>query len=170
MAITFVTTTSYGTWLPGDLRGYVQNGEILPPNPRVLKHARALLKSDPVFFSEPDRDRLLEAILSAADEFAYRLTDIAIESWHLHWLISHGNDDADTMTGRLKSRMRQALNRGRIWTESYCGEPVHDEPGLERIRNYIARHSGCRMINKRLTCSNAIHPNRPWQPPVPPGD
>ena len=31
---TMVTTTSYGTWLPGELRGYVDKGVILPPTAR----------------------------------------------------------------------------------------------------------------------------------------
>jgi hypothetical protein len=56
MAITFVATTSYGTWLPGDVRGYVQNETILPANPRLLKSTQASLKSDPVLFSTDDLD------------------------------------------------------------------------------------------------------------------
>lgn len=33
---TMVTTTSYGTWLPGDLRGYVQNNTILLGEPKLF--------------------------------------------------------------------------------------------------------------------------------------
>ena len=50
MAITFVTTTSHGSWLPGDLRGYVQDGIILPSNLALLKFSKLQLKSDPVSF------------------------------------------------------------------------------------------------------------------------
>ena len=132
MAITFVTTTSHGNWLPGDLRGYVQDGIILPSNPRLLKFSKSLLKSDPVFFSSADRDRLLESLVAAADEFSYRLTDVAIESWHLHWIITHGNDPVETMVGRLKTRMRQTLARGRIWTDGYWSEELRDDAALEK--------------------------------------
>jgi REP element-mobilizing transposase RayT len=150
MAITFVTTTSHGNWLPGDLRGYVQDGIILPSNPRLLKFSKSLLKSDPVFFSPPDRDRLFESLLAAAAEFNYRLTDIAIESWHLHWIISHGDDPVKTMVGRLKTRMRQSLARGRIWTEGYWSEELRDETALDQVRRYITNHPGCRMTAGKL--------------------
>ena len=34
---TMVTTTSYGTWLPGDARGYVDRGRILSGDPEKLE-------------------------------------------------------------------------------------------------------------------------------------
>jgi len=34
---TMVTTTTYGTWLPGDVRGYVDDGVILPGDPTLLE-------------------------------------------------------------------------------------------------------------------------------------
>ena len=145
MAITFLTTTCYGTWLPGDLRGYVRKGVILPADPKLLKQSRSFLKSDPVLFSPHERDRLFESLVTAADEFGYRLTDAAIEAWHLHWIVWDGEDSASVMAGRLKNRLRQALNRGRIWTEGFCGEPLLDDRALEQAQEYIARHSGCRM-------------------------
>src|SRR5919106_155814 len=44
MAITFVTTTSHGTWLPGNLRGYVRKGVILPGDAMLLELSRRRLK------------------------------------------------------------------------------------------------------------------------------
>ncbi len=144
---TMVTTTSYGTWLPGDLRGYVQNDTILPGEPRLLDHARALLADNPVYFTPPQIIVLNHAIHTAADEFGYRLTDISIESWHLHWIVDHGYDTVPEMVGRLKTRMRQMVGRGRIWTEGYCHRCLHDDGELRTAREYIARHKGCRMMD-----------------------
>ncbi|NQT41273.1 MAG: hypothetical protein HQ581_27545 [Planctomycetes bacterium] len=48
---TMVTTTSYGTWLPGDMRGYVEGGKILPANPSLLDYARQRLAKSPVYFT-----------------------------------------------------------------------------------------------------------------------
>jgi hypothetical protein len=84
MAITFVTTTTYGTWLPGDLRDYVRRGIILPHDPNLLERSRTLLKGQPVFLSAPEREQLFHALLAACTEFHYRLSDATIESWHLH--------------------------------------------------------------------------------------
>jgi hypothetical protein len=146
---TFVTTTTYGSWLPGDLRGYVQDGVVLPGSPRLLDHARSLLGREPVSFNDAEIVKLECAIRAAADEFHYRLTDLAIESWHLHWIIGHGADAVATMVGRLKTRMRQAIGRGRIWTDGYCHRNLHAPEEFAAARRYIARHHGCRMLDGR---------------------
>jgi hypothetical protein len=149
MAITFVTTTSHGTWLPGDLRGYVRKGLILPGDAKLLKLSRQQLKGKPVYFSLHERDLLFEALVAACAEFHYRLSDVAIEAWHLHWILFHGIDAIETVVGRLKTRMRQALNRGRIWTEGYCAEPLFDDVAIEQAQEYIARHDRCGMSDGR---------------------
>jgi hypothetical protein len=150
MAITFVTTTSYGTWLPGDLRGYVRRGEILPGDPNLLEQSRHLLHGNPVYFTVDERGQLFESLLAACAEFEYRMSDLTIESWHLHWVLFHKEDPIEKVMGRLKTRMRQKLNRGRIWTEGYCAEPLFDEAAILQVQEYIARHAGCRMIDGRV--------------------
>jgi len=147
---TMVTTTSFGTWLPGDARGYVEDGVILAGDPRVLERSRSLLSKEPVFFDEAQCDALFDALCAAASAFHYVLTDAAIESWHLHWIVRHGYDRVPTMVGRLKTRMRQALDSGRVWTEGYCHTCLYSEEALQGRRDYIARHPGCRMTNGRI--------------------
>jgi len=144
---TMVTTTSYGTWLPGDARGYVDRGRILPGDPGLLQHARSLLSQAPVYFGKAQQDTLFDALCRAAEEFDYRLTDVTVESWHAHWIVSHGYDRVSKMAGRLKTRMRQALQCGRIWTEGYCHRCLYTPEQIEQCRHYIARHAGCRMLN-----------------------
>ena len=144
---TMVTTTSYGSWLPGDARGYVQGGRILPPNPQVAEHAQCLLLREPVCFSESQQSTLFHALRTAATEFGYQLTDVAVESWHLHWIVNHGFDTVPIMAGRLKTRMRQALSCGRVWTKGYCHRCLYTEHDIEAARQYIARHDGCGMLD-----------------------
>jgi hypothetical protein len=48
---TFVTTTSYGSWLRGDTRGYVQDGQTLPASPMLERHIRSTLTPHPVLFA-----------------------------------------------------------------------------------------------------------------------
>jgi hypothetical protein len=150
MTISFVTTTSYGTWLPGELRGYVRNGEILPGDPKLLELSRQQLKAAPVFFSRMERHQLFASLTVACSEFQYRLSDVAIEAWHLHWIMFHGEDHVEKVVGRLKTRMRQSLNRGRIWTKGYCAEPLFDDLAIEQSQEYVARHNG------RMMCDGMI--------------
>jgi hypothetical protein len=145
---TMVTTTSYGSWLPGDLRGYVENGIILPGDPDRVEQARQRMGTlSPVRFSNQQQAILFESLRAACDEFGYRLTDASIESWHTHWIVAHGFDAVATMVGRLKNRMRQALSVGRIWTEGYYDSRLFEIPAVEMRSAYIARHPGCRMTD-----------------------
>lgn len=150
MAISFVTTTTYGTWLPGDLRGVVRRGVILPGDPELLEQSQQLLKGTPVLLSAAERDVVFEALVAACEEFEYRLSDVTVESWHLHFILFHGDDPVARVMGRLKTRMRQALDRGRIWTEGYCAEPLEDEAAIVAVQEYIARHDGRRMMDGRM--------------------
>lgn len=150
MAISFVTTTSHGTWLPGDVRGYVRKGVILPGDAKLWEHSRKNLKSPPVYFSRAERVKLFASLAAACSEFRYRLSDAAVEPSHLHWILFHDEDPIEIVVGRLKNRMRQALARGRIWTEGYCAEPLFDEVEITRAQEYISRHEGCMMLDGRI--------------------
>jgi REP element-mobilizing transposase RayT len=150
MTISFVTTTSHGTWLPGDVRGYVRKGVQLPGDAKLLKLSQQQMRSRPVYFTPSERDRLFDALRQACGEFEYRLSDVAIEPWHLHWILFHDVDAIEVVIGRLKTRMRQALNRGRIWTEGYCAEPLFDDRAVACAQEYIAQHEGCRMLDGRI--------------------
>ncbi len=143
---TMITTTSYGTWLPGDLRGYVEDGVILPGSPHLLDHSESLLVGDPVFFTPREKNQLFEALVAGCHEFTYHLLAASIESWHAHWLVDHGFDPVEVMVGRLKTRMRQALHRGRIWTSGYDHRLCFTQAQVTVRLNYIRRHAGHRPL------------------------
>jgi REP element-mobilizing transposase RayT len=96
-----------------------------------------------------ERERLLSAFMAACDEFRYLPLDLTIEAWHLHWIVRH-DDRVMSMVGRLKNRMRQALKRGRIWTEGYCHNVLKNDEALFAARDYIRKHPGCRVIDGRM--------------------
>jgi hypothetical protein len=106
-----------------------------------------LLVQEPLYFTPGQQDCLFDALNGAAVEFGYRLTDVSIESWHVHWIVEHGFDPVKVMVGRLKTRMRQALDGGRAWTTGYCHRCFEDQESLLIARAYIARHPGCRMTD-----------------------
>jgi hypothetical protein len=146
---TFVTTTSFGSWLPGDDRGYADNGQFMPPRPLLADHARREMSVAVVRFSSFDQDQLFAAIVDASREFSYQLTDVVVEATHLHWIIGH-NDAPETMVGRLKTRMRQQLARGRIWSADYSHRLLFHDEALEQARTYLTKHEGLRMLAGRV--------------------
>ncbi len=128
------------------MRGYVDNGIILPGDPSRLEQAvRRMSNRSPILFTAEQQTRLFQALRDAAEEFHYQLTDASVESWHRHWIVKHGFDSVPVMVGRLKNRMRQALGIGRIWMEGYYDSRLFDLAGIESRRGYILRHAGCRM-------------------------
>jgi len=54
---TMITATTYGTWLRGDQRGWVDEGRILPPDPQLERSDRQRMKHDPFYF---ERRQLFE--------------------------------------------------------------------------------------------------------------
>jgi REP element-mobilizing transposase RayT len=148
---TMVTTTSYGSWLPGDIRGYVDNGIILPCDPTRLHQAtQRMAGRSPVLFTQDQQSKLFDALCDACREFGYELTDASAELWHMHWMCHHSFDSVATMVGRLKNRMRQALDIGRIWTEGYYDSKCFEHPLVQARSRSIARHTGCRMTGGKI--------------------
>jgi REP element-mobilizing transposase RayT len=144
---TMITTTTFGTWLPGDLRGCVERGIILAGAPDRLNEARRRMTGRPVFLPPSQRDIAFDALIRAADEFGYQLMAVSIESWHVHMLVAHGFDTVPKAAGRLEARMRQAVDRGRIWTEGYDKRFCFDDETVAKRHRYINRHEGARPVH-----------------------
>ena len=143
---TMITSTTYGTWLPGDMRGYVDDGVILPHDPVVLERSQRRMRDEPVLLTPTQQDTVFKSLLMAADEFGYTLYAVSIESWHMHVLLTHGFDPVKQVVGRLKTRMRQAVGRGRIWTEGYDKRYCFTDAAIEARHEYIRRHRGYRPL------------------------
>jgi hypothetical protein len=146
---TFVTITSFGSWLPGDARGYVDNGQLFPPISKLEDYVKGRLKQRPVSFRPDEQEDLFRALQFASNEFDYQLTDAVVESTHLHWIIGHKDSVAD-MVGRLKYRMRQRLNRGRIWTDGFSHRLLFNDDALYQARKYLTKHGGLRLLAGEL--------------------
>jgi hypothetical protein len=54
----FITWTTYGTWLPGDARGWVKSGEwgIQSPDPEREREARRLMAESAVILNPESTD------------------------------------------------------------------------------------------------------------------
>ncbi len=139
-----ITMTSYGTWLPGDIRGSINKGILLPPRPALERHARRLLRSPPVVFSDHEQDVLARSLDTTATLYDYPLEAVAIEATHCHVLTHPRDDTVAAMVGRLKTAMRQSLQRGRIWTRGYNVRRCYSEQQVDAMRAYIAHHPGYR--------------------------
>lgn len=164
-----LTTTTYGTWLPGDVRGYVDDGVVLPHDPAVLERALGRLKGEPVYLTDREQSAAFAALESARDEFGYALLAASVESWHVHALVDHGYDAVADVAGRLKTRMRQAVvatrgrgatAAGRLWTAGYDARYCFTADAVVGRAGYIGRHRGARVVRARPTTVDMPGPQR----------
>src|SRR6476646_9647844 len=98
----FLTWTTYGTWLPGDERGFVSNvrageGPEVRHNepgtefdrsmPSLERTARANLKCDPIWLTKKHADLLGPQFLETASIRGWTVFAIVIMSNHVHIVV-----------------------------------------------------------------------------------
>jgi REP element-mobilizing transposase RayT len=122
-----LTWTTYGTWLPGDGRGWVDKhkpGLIQKPNPTLQIAARNRMKEPPVILNSHFRQVVAETISQTCDIRDWTIHALAVQSNHVHVVICTPNTAPKQAMGVLKANSSRVLNkkthcqnRKRWWTE-----------------------------------------------------
>jgi len=156
----FLTWTTYGTWLPGDERGFVSNvrdgsgPEVrhnIPGTPYDrdmpgLRHsAHATLKCAPIYFVLEQAQPLLEQFQETARYRGWRLIAVGIMRNHIHIVVGvAGDPDPSDVLGDFKAYGSRALNKkwgkpasGTWWTESGSKRKVRGEAALPDVVQYV---------------------------------
>jgi len=150
----FLTWATYGTWLPGDERGWTQRGHgwQAPDLARVL-WSRERMSEDPCWLDLRQR-LLVEATIKRHCEVRnWRLHAVNCRSNHLHVVVSasvHPDEVRNQLkswcTRRLKADQAQRLandcshpvNIRRHWWGEGCSKRyINDEMGLEAAILYV---------------------------------
>jgi REP element-mobilizing transposase RayT len=155
-----ITSTTYGTWLPGDRRGFVST-VANPPGPRVRHNqpgtpydanmpelresARSLLQGKPVYLSVEQAEVVLLQFQETVAWRGWELHAVAVMANHFHVVISAPDEIHSTAILRdLKSYAARALNQrwgkpvgGTWWTESGSRRPLANGQALEDAGNYV---------------------------------
>ena len=145
----FLTWTTYGTWLPGDERGWVdrwrRHGEIVDkPEPLLEKHAQELLKGPAVVLDEGMRTAAETALRGVSDEFGWMIHALAVRSNHVHLVVTAREEAPGKVMGLLKRRGTQALNgldaanaKTRWWTEDGSKRLLYTEKAVRAAIEYV---------------------------------
>ncbi len=81
-----ITWTTYGSWLPGDKRGYVDNGKILLGDTKVLQRNRKRQKAPVVKLNNQEKQIVKQTILAEAAKITHKIVALAVYSNHIHLL------------------------------------------------------------------------------------
>ncbi|MEN0111088.1 MAG: hypothetical protein AAF805_10225 [Planctomycetota bacterium] len=161
-----LTSTTYGTWLPGDARGSVTavrevRLEQAPRHSRrehnrfgdpvepvivgLFRSATDHLKGQPVRLSADQAAVVLRQFIETAEHRSWRLVGAAVMANHFHVVVgTRGSEDGRKTLVDLKSYATRALNRsfghcaeGRWWTRHGSHRRLFDERALAAATNYV---------------------------------
>jgi REP element-mobilizing transposase RayT len=145
----FLTWTAYGTWLPGDERGWVKKGvaEIQEPATRLEKYAKRLLKSDPVFLTRELRDVVEATIREHCKIRGWELHALNARSNHVHVVVTadiHPRRVLDQFKAWCTRRLNESLGPkmpvpGRWWTEGGSKRWINDARHLQNAIQYVMK-------------------------------
>ncbi|MCC6123571.1 MAG: hypothetical protein IT426_01275 [Pirellulales bacterium] len=142
LAIMF-TMTTYGTWLRGDKRGWIDKGRLLPPNPELEDADRKRLKH-PVFLFDPEQYRNVGRWIghSFKERLDLSIFSLSVQSWHVHLLTAASEYPIEKIVKCAKDSVRWGLRPGRpIWTEHYDKRFCFDEESIWNRIEYVERHN-----------------------------
>jgi REP element-mobilizing transposase RayT len=144
-----ITWTTYGTWLPGDERGWIQRGKsgIQPPDEQRQRFADLALAEDPVILTPRQRAIIEQTIAEHC----------RIRNWTLHAVNARSNHVHVVVTATVDAD--EAMKQFKAW----CSRKLSDDAGLtERVaaragrRHWFTEGGDKEMIEDETYLENAI--------------
>jgi len=139
-----VTWTTYGSWLPGDKRGYVDNLKILSGNIKILERNRRRQKSHIVKLNSNEKKIVKQTILAEAESIGHKIEALIVYSNHVHLLARPHRKPIEEIVGRYKSITTRILwehgRKGRIWTRGYDKRFCFSNEDIGAKSKYIKKH------------------------------
>ncbi len=143
----FITWTTYGTWLPGDFRGWRKwkAGE-QQPQPFLEDWCREQMKEDAVVMTEPQREAVENICRKHVEIRGWVLHAINARSNHVQLAVTvtaaaEPKKVRDQFKANATSTLRRLANpirNEKIWTRGGDIEIVDGNENLERVIYYIA--------------------------------
>lgn len=145
MVIAYMLTwTTYGTWLQGDRRGWVKNGEILHPDINLETANRRQMKADHVVLTKSQKISVVKAIINEAKELNQKLFALAVCNNHVHLIVKNTNMPIGQTVSHYKNAARLAVEglgfHGKLWTRGFDKRYCMDEKELAVKIAYVRKH------------------------------
>ena len=143
----FLTWTTWGTWLPGDSRGWNRDKRgIQKAQPALANWHHSRLNHPPCELNPHHRAATARVLSEHAEFRRWKVYILTVRSNHVHLLLA-ANCDPETARDSLKARSTRMLrsvfpqfNDRPVWTRGGNVRPVDDEVAFHGIRQYITQH------------------------------
>jgi REP element-mobilizing transposase RayT len=142
----FLTWPSYGTWLPGDERGWVEyRGGWQPPNPIRELEAKAQMTEDACILDAEQRRVVAKTIAEHCRIRGWELFAINCRTNHVHVVVSADREPEEVRrqlkawcTRRLKELARASGSvRKQWWAERGSRRWINDEMSLQAAIRHV---------------------------------
>jgi len=140
----FLTWVTYGSWLPGDRRGWTDRaGVIRQPNLRLACHAAAKLRQEPVGLAAFQWSIVEETVREHCDLRGWPLHAVSCRRQHVHVVVTTTSAAPAMVCQQLKAWTSRLLHEHGeqarpIWARGYSARRVYDEQGLAAVIEYVA--------------------------------
>ncbi|MBL8822801.1 MAG: hypothetical protein JNJ77_09460 [Planctomycetia bacterium] len=140
---TLVTSTTYGTWLRGDQRGWVDQGILWPEDPLLELADYQRLKHEPFRFAKDQLFLVGEMICSQLwQRMQIRLLALTVRTWHIHVVLPATTINIAKLMKCVKESVRFGLKIARpIWTDGYDQRFCFDWERLHDRVYYVEQHN-----------------------------
>jgi hypothetical protein len=139
-----VTFTTYGTWLQGDRRGYVKDGQTFEGNEQLLDANKEAMRQGAIRLNPKQKEIVKQAILDEAKELKQTIFAILVWSSHVHIVAENIDETIGKVTGRYKAAATKALREtgfeGKVWTKGYDKKFCFNEEELRARIEYVNNH------------------------------
>jgi REP element-mobilizing transposase RayT len=140
-----ITWTTYGTWLQGDERGYVKNGQTYPGNKTIMQRNKKSQSKEMVKLSRNQQQIVRKAIIEEAELQKQRIYALSVQSNHIHIVAEYTPQPISNMVAYYKKSARLALkttgHNGKVWTRGYDTRFCFDRTALKQRIKYVQDHN-----------------------------
>jgi len=150
-----ITFSTYGTWLPGDARGFRSrhhrlhssgNYKTRPPageHAALRSHVQARMKNGPVTLTPKQRVTCGRAIIEKLREKGCEVIAAAVAARHAHIQARAEDGTVKQVVGFAKQAASHRLRNdwpGKIWAAGCRTSPIRDRAHQEKLFRYIVGH------------------------------
>ena len=139
-----ITWTTYGSWLQGDKRGYVKDGQILLGDKTIEQICQNFQKNPASTLNKSERDIVRNSILNEAQRIGHDIKAIAVCSNHVHLAAIPFNEAIEYIVSRYKNVATAALRKygrqDKIWTRGFDKRFCFNQQDLQNKIRYIKKH------------------------------
>jgi len=140
-----ITWTTYGTWLQGDGRGYVKNGQTYHENKALMQKNKKLQAQDMIKLSRNQQQVVRKAINEEAELQDQCIYALSVQSNHVHIVAEYTRQPISKIVAYYKKSARLALkvagHNGKLWTKGYDKRFCFDKAALEQRIKYVQDHN-----------------------------